>query len=188
MRIISSIARHCQCASEVGITWRGLAYMCYSITSMEALLVCTRHGPRLGALPTFATASQALQTLPACIRSGPHLGDVKMSGCLLSNMLLRGPDFSEAFAPCLHVPQHHKCGSTASVHQKWTSFECPAGVEASAVRRLHLLPKTALRQAIFVPPGYTSLLYAYSYEDNSCPQHTALFKASLFWKSADLSV
>lgn len=37
-----------------------------------------------------------------------------------------------------------------------------------------------LQQAIFVPPGYTSLLYAHDHEDNSCPYNTALFKVSVF--------
>ncbi len=48
------------------------------------------------------------------------------------------------------------------------------------VRQLHTLNKTMLQQAIFVPPGYTSLLYAHGHEDNSCPYNTALFKVSVF--------
>ena len=47
---------------------------------------------------------------------------------------------------------------------------------AGTARRLHLLPKSLCQKAIFVPPGYTSLLYAHGYEDNSCPYNTALFK------------
>jgi len=37
-----------------------------------------------------------------------------------------------------------------------------------------------LQQAVFVPPGYTSLLYAHGNEDNSCPYNTALFKVSAY--------
>ena len=44
------------------------------------------------------------------------------------------------------------------------------------MRRLHRLNRTLLERAVLVPPGYTSLLYAHSYEDNSCPYNTALFK------------
>ena len=38
--------------------------------------------------------------------------------------------------------------------------------------------KTLLHDAVFVPPGYTSLLYAHGNEDNNCPHNTALFKVS----------
>ena len=48
------------------------------------------------------------------------------------------------------------------------------------VRQLHTLNKTMLQQAILVPPGYTSLLYAHGYEDNGCPYNAALFKVSGF--------
>ena len=48
------------------------------------------------------------------------------------------------------------------------------------MRQLHTLNKTMLQQAIFVPPGYTSLLYAHGHEDNSCPYNTALFKVIVF--------
>lgn len=47
---------------------------------------------------------------------------------------------------------------------------------AGTARRLHMLERGLYERAIFVPPGYTSLLYAHSYEDNSCPYNTALFK------------
>lgn len=52
------------------------------------------------------------------------------------------------------------------------------------VRRVHTLNKTLLQQAVFVPPGYTSLLYAHGHEDNSCPYNTALFKVSTVTKRA----
>lgn len=55
-----------------------------------------------------------------------------------------------------------------------------AGGEGT-VRRLHSLNTTVLQQAIFVPSGYTSLLYAHAYEDNSCPHNTALFKGFRDW-------
>ncbi|KAK9819676.1 hypothetical protein WJX72_000981 [[Myrmecia] bisecta] len=43
--------------------------------------------------------------------------------------------------------------------------------------RVDALPQqiTLFRKAIFVPPGYTSLLYAHLYQDNSCPHATPLF-------------
>lgn len=56
-------------------------------------------------------------------------------------------------------------------------FACCTGGHGT-VRRVHTLNKTLLQQAVFVPPGYTSLLYAHGYEDNSCPYNTALFQVS----------
>lgn len=50
---------------------------------------------------------------------------------------------------------------------------------AGTARRLHTLDRGLYERAIFVPPGYTSLLYAHGYEDNSCPYITALFKVSI---------
>ena len=47
---------------------------------------------------------------------------------------------------------------------------------SGTARRLHMLDRSLYQTAIFVPPGYTSLLYAHGYEDNSCPYNTALFK------------
>lgn len=47
---------------------------------------------------------------------------------------------------------------------------------SGTARRLHMLDRSLYERAVFVPPGYTSLLYAHGYEDNSCPYNTALFK------------
>lgn len=53
----------------------------------------------------------------------------------------------------------------------------PAGGQP-LVRRVEGLGPGAfeLRRAAFVPPGYTSLLFAHLYENASCPFPTPLFK------------
>ncbi|KAL0034323.1 hypothetical protein WJX77_009296 [Trebouxia sp. C0004] len=69
-----------------------------------------------------------------------------------------------------------------------TSLERLSSGGAGTVRQLHTLNKTMLQQAIFVPPGYTSLLYAHGHEDNSCPYNTALFKGFREWFLGTLSL
>ncbi|KAL3132618.1 hypothetical protein ABBQ32_009146 [Trebouxia sp. C0010 RCD-2024] len=59
---------------------------------------------------------------------------------------------------------------------------------SGTARRLHLLEHSLYDRAIFVPPGYTSLLYAHGYEDNSCPYHTALFKGFRKWFLGTLDI
>lgn len=62
-----------------------------------------------------------------------------------------------------------------------TSLERLSSGGPWTVRQLHTLNKTMLQQAILVPPGYTSLMYAHGYEDNSCPYNAALFKGFREW-------
>ena len=40
---------------------------------------------------------------------------------------------------------------------------------------------TIFRHAVFVAPGYSSLLFAHLYEANSCPQPTSLFRGFRRW-------
>ena len=47
---------------------------------------------------------------------------------------------------------------------------------------------TVLESAAFVPPGYTSLLFAHLYETNSCPQPTSLFRGFRRWLLAPLGL
>ena len=44
-----------------------------------------------------------------------------------------------------------------------------------------LAQPTLFRQALFVPPGYSSLLFAHLYESNSCPRPTWLFRGFRTW-------
>ena len=55
--------------------------------------------------------------------------------------------------------------------------DCLPGGTGRLVRRLSdLAEPTLLARAAFVPPGYTSLLFAHLYEESSCPLPTALFR------------
>lgn len=52
----------------------------------------------------------------------------------------------------------------------------------TGVRRLSALNSVTLfRQAVFVPPGYSSLLFAHLYDANSCPRPTSLFRGFRQW-------
>lgn len=61
-----------------------------------------------------------------------------------------------------------------------SSFAGPG--ESSAVRRVgDLKQATVFRKALFVPPGYSSLLFAHLHEANSCPMSTSLFRGFKSW-------
>ena len=55
-------------------------------------------------------------------------------------------------------------------------------------RAADLAPRTLLRNAVFVPPGYTSLLFAHLYEANSCPQAAPLFSGFRRWMHSHLGL
>ena len=47
---------------------------------------------------------------------------------------------------------------------------------------------TLLKNAVFVPPGYSSLMFAHLYEANSCPQTAPLFVGFRTWMHANLGL
>ena len=52
----------------------------------------------------------------------------------------------------------------------------------------NLSAKTLLKDAVFVPPGYSSLMFAHLYEANSCPQAAHLFIGFRTWMHANLGL
>lgn len=69
--------------------------------------------------------------------------------------------------------------SGENIHYTWIRFLEGGKV---AVRRIEELERpTVFHKALFVPPGYSSLLFAHLYEPNSCPYPTILFKGFKVW-------
>ena len=62
----------------------------------------------------------------------------------------------------------------AALYPRLTGVEEPSRLPCHA-RMPVVQGPVVFRRAVFVPPGYTSLLFAHLYEESSCPLRTTLF-------------
>lgn len=77
-------------------------------------------------------------------------------------------------------------GGPAALKEPWKAVG--EGGQRLLRRATELKSPTLMRHVVFVPPGYSSLLFAFLHSDNECPARTSLFRGFRTWVLAGLGL